>query len=164
MDQMRTNLIERVRAAFADNQYPGDEKLVYDNTGFHADVAESANSFRSQDWKTIPLDVLVSQRDSLSFLTPEAYHYFLPSFIIAILSHDEKLDVLRNNTVYSLYPPSSEEGFRKTFLSTVSNFSKEQKQVITDFLKTYYEMKDYFDPNGELKQAIEFWENEVENS
>jgi hypothetical protein len=51
-------LAEEIREAFANTKYPGDDRIVYDNSGYDMEAVEIANKFRGKKWQEIPFELL----------------------------------------------------------------------------------------------------------
>jgi hypothetical protein len=150
------DLAKEIESAFQDVTYPGDDNLVYDNSGRYWDVREAAQAFKSQHWKTIPLKVIVSNRDHLPFLTPAAFHFFLPAFLLASLLHPVEADTLNDNLIYLLTPPDETDRRKNWLLSIANKSSSEQKAVIIAFMKFKMEEEPAM-YEDDAKVAIEFW-------
>ncbi|MEA5514770.1 DUF6714 family protein [Nodularia sp. UHCC 0506] len=155
------NLIREIEGAFSTSQYPRDDQLVYDNSGNHLECEEIARDFRGKDWKTIPLETLRYNADSLLFFTPQAYRFYLPAYLLASIQFYREADIITNNVVYSLTAPE-EQGFEmKRFLLRVSFFSLTQKSAIRSFLKFLLTKHSGNFPLGDINTAIErFWRSE----
>jgi hypothetical protein len=78
-------LIDLIRTAFADTPYPGDDDLCGSEMG--DEPSECALEFLGLDWRTIHPALLAENYASLSFLSDNAYRYFLPAYLIADI-HD----------------------------------------------------------------------------
>jgi hypothetical protein len=72
-------------AAFGDLEVPPDDRIVYDNSGHHLECIETRAKFRRRHWRNLSNEDLAGEADSLCFLTPEAFRFYLPAFIRAAL-------------------------------------------------------------------------------
>jgi hypothetical protein len=88
-----------IRAAFAARPYPGDDRLA-SGPSYSGDEGDENGDverfFRGKDWREVTLDAILGGRalqpnSFLFFLSPEAFVYYLPAFLIASL--DVALDV-----------------------------------------------------------------------
>src|ERR1700687_3467403 len=79
------HLAARVKTAFSDIPYPGDDRLMLDlyQGDWEADLA--AEAFAGQHWTTVPLKLLGFHQESLHYFTPEAFRYYLPAYLLAPL-------------------------------------------------------------------------------
>jgi hypothetical protein len=94
------NLIKDVENAFSDTQYPRDDNLVFDNNNNYSDVIETKQDFLGKHWKNLSIDIINHHRDDLPVLTPEAFCFYLPAFLIASISYPiQIIDVLPNNLI-----------------------------------------------------------------
>jgi hypothetical protein len=94
-DQDREAIKDLVRRAFATVERPGNWALVGSTEGFEPDRV--AQEFQDKDdWRTMDAAFLDQSpgglSSALSFLSDEAFRYFLPAFLLADL--DEKLDAV----------------------------------------------------------------------
>ncbi len=74
---------ELIENAFADVPYPGD-----DNIADHQDCLECDDVrafFRGKSWRQLKFPELQDFHGALPLLTVEAFHYFLPGFMLACL-------------------------------------------------------------------------------
>lgn len=76
-------LIQEVRAAFATVPYPGEENLISPPDEWDEGVADY---FRGTTQEGHSVKDLRAHLEALSFFSSEAYHYYLPAFIIADLT------------------------------------------------------------------------------
>jgi hypothetical protein len=158
------SVTQRIQNAFQSLPYPGDDNIVYPDTfRFNYDEGLRAfKSFKGKPWQEITLEALIANRDHLSFLTADAYRYYLPAYMIAVLRHFHKVDVLANNTYYSLTPPPKDDFWEEMFLSRAKGFNRSQQTAIREFLSLYAQLSPDSitdDPNHNLHRAIDFWES-----
>jgi hypothetical protein len=154
-----------VKEAFGNLAYPGDEHIVSsaELKSNYDEAMKILNFFRGKRWQDITLDALIANRDHLPVFTPEAYCYYLPAYMIATISQFANVDVLSNNTLYSLTPPEQDDAWKEIFLSTAKEFTQIQRLAISNFLELYSRLSPdmlKYDPNRHLQKAIEFWKQE----
>ncbi|WP_046246974.1 DUF6714 family protein [Hymenobacter terrenus] len=87
-----TELIAEITAAFKDEPYPGDDNIVYDNTGVHLECIEIRDAFKGHLWHQVPDDVLSTKRTGLSFMSKEGFKYYLPTFMCSLLRDSSVVD------------------------------------------------------------------------
>ena len=84
-------VIEGIRQAWRDVAYPGDDHISrpdsYDDEGI-------ANYFRGTTWRGHDPMKLRGHSSAFTFFTPEAFHYWLPAFMIAAIQNPEEADVI----------------------------------------------------------------------
>jgi hypothetical protein len=142
-----------IEAAFADTSYPGDARLVYDNSGRHLECNEIAAAFRGKHWKEVPLETLCYHSAGIFFLTPEAYRFYLPAYLLAALLHYNQADTLPDSVVFSLIPPSDAKD-AQVYRRRLEGFTAAQRQVIRCFLEFQKEHHAQDDPLGDLDKAL----------
>jgi len=99
-------LIEKIEVAFKDVEYPGDDKLVYDNSGKHLECIETAKLFKNKKWQEIPQNFLIEESTSLHFFSKEAFKYYLPAYMIIILKDYLEADDLPDILIKKLTLPT----------------------------------------------------------
>jgi hypothetical protein len=112
---MQANEVLRIlEEAWKDVGYPGDDRIASKSAGCNDEYAWIAEFFKGKHWTEITLKRLREQDagalDScLAFLTTEALHYFLPSFLqIALFEYDPS-DEVTAGTISMLCPPTFDE-------------------------------------------------------
>jgi hypothetical protein len=136
----KQELVQALVAAFEDSQSPSDDRIFEPNTAYFFDIDQAIGDFAGKHWKQIPIAVLVKHKDNLPFFTPEAYHFYLPAFLIAAIEYPKQVDVLRDNVIYSLTPPVNNPGFEAVFSLRVSMFTRQQAQAVLNFFLNYTEI------------------------
>jgi hypothetical protein len=64
------SLCLRIDGAFARMPYPGDDHIVYDNTGSHLECEKVKAILKGQHWRNVPFEILERLRSAISFLSP----------------------------------------------------------------------------------------------
>jgi hypothetical protein len=98
-------LVRTIDAAFARLPYPGDDRIVpseYDRDG---EARRILRLLRGWHWRDLPFDRLVLLKASLSWLTPEAYRFYLPAFMVFPVVDFETADVLPDGVISTLTEP-----------------------------------------------------------
>lgn len=100
---------------------------------------ETKSQCLGKNWWEIPDEYFDYGYASPFFLRGEAFHYFLPAFLLYAIKDDWTMERLLNGR---FFPPKNDsfESFTKEF----SNYSTEEKQCILHFLeyaKSYYAHK-----------------------
>jgi hypothetical protein len=172
----RQEVVRTIEVAWADAQYPGNNKIALHPESNIDEVIKIKHGFTGKHWKEITLETLIANRDCLPWFTIEGMHFYLPAYMIASILHYETVDVLSSNTVYQFSPPDyessqevlhylgvlvTEEVFREwvvNFNRLVDGFSAQQKAAIRAFLELYEKFDYYgfeFDPTG--LRALNYW-------
>jgi signal transduction histidine kinase len=95
-------VIEEIERSFGATTYPGDDKIVYDQSGGHLECAEVGAAFRGKRWQELSSSLLAREESALAFFTPEAFLYYLPAYLRATLQHREEMDLVLTNVVSRL--------------------------------------------------------------
>lgn len=124
-----------IRNAFRNCEYPGDDHIVYaDPNDFEA--CDVAASLKGKHWESLlkAEDLLLYHNCSLGFLTPKAFLFYLPAFLIDSLScHDS--NVVRDMLLYELCIADTMMPRRKRQFDIIRLMTYEQKCVIRTFLE-----------------------------
>ncbi|MCF2145864.1 hypothetical protein IQ276_005190 [Desmonostoc muscorum LEGE 12446] len=134
-------LILDIEKAFSNVEYPGDDEIVYDNTGYHLECNEIKEVLKGKDWRSLSLDMLRYHAEGLFFLTPEGYRFYLPAYLLASIRSYREADMIPTTIVHSLNAPQEQDSEMAPFSSRISNFNQDQKTVIKrflEFLRTKY--------------------------
>lgn len=80
-------VIKEIRAAFSQNEYPGDDFLQGSFEG--AEPNEEIKPFKGQDdWKNISSELLDIHHVALNFFSEAGLRFFLPAYLIADLQDE----------------------------------------------------------------------------
>jgi hypothetical protein len=132
----KSELYEKVSSAFSAVPYPGDHAIGNPDGGREAE--EMALSFRGRDWRSLNPSELWGP--ALRFMTSEAFHYYFPAFLLAVLKEIElselelegdAIDVY--DSVISILTPSDLKDYFQPdwiFQSRFHNFTSAQKEVV----------------------------------
>ncbi len=152
---MREELAQRVENEFVAAQYPGDENIG---------GGEVKHFVGQKEWRKVRLEILSHNWSAIIGFGPEAYHFYLPAFLCAVLRYPEVED-LEHSLVYSLIPPVPGELYKRNPELAFPLFSKGEKLVVVDFLEKHsdlFPMSSWtlLDDNmAELQRAIKFWKD-----
>ena len=154
------NLVTKLNEGFSATKYPGDDNIVYDNTGDHLECNEVANAFRGKKWNEVPLKVLRHNHEALFFFTAEGYRYYLPAFLRAAAKSYYRAGNIPGTLVFSLTPPDT-EGTRMTeFHNKNDRLEPNQKQIVSEFLEFLVEVHESDFPDNLPQIALNrFWKN-----
>jgi Uma2 family endonuclease len=159
-EAIRQQVVKQIEEAFANTPHPGNKRIgVY---GYSIDY-----DLLGKHWKEIPLDIIVKQRGELSFLTLEAYRYYIPAFMTATLLHYEEVDTLAGNLISHFSPPAEESGLTDYFLRKNAGFNRGEQKAILTFLESYLLLHPTEYPTDDtvyrpmLDRGIEYWKNRL---
>ena len=135
------NLRLAVGKAFAEVPYPGDGNIGL--TGPHEgsiSAKEVTRIFKGKHWKQV-----LKKSNSwfrhhywvFSSLTPSAYHFYLPAFVIRSVTDGYDLDLVPAWIAYNFMRPSPEHAkiLMPGYIARMSTFTPKQKNVLLAFLK-----------------------------
>ena len=122
---------EKIWDAFKDAKYPGDDKIVYDNDDL--DCMKMKSFLKGKDWRDVSSEILMKDTSSIFYLSNDGLYYFIPSYIMASLNENIKIDVIYDYTIRSLTPPSGMENW-DDFSNLSSKLTIKQKEAIHSFL------------------------------
>jgi hypothetical protein len=134
----RQEVVRTIEAAWADAQYPGDNKIaVYSEIDFD-EVIKIKRDFTGKQWKEVSHEILVIDWDCLPFFTVEGLRFYLPAYMIASLLHHESVNMLTHSILQTLSPPDP-KGMRENF-KRYSNFP-----LTDDISDTFQQLANKFD-------------------
>lgn len=150
-DLLRRDMAREVEEAFADVPYPGDDKLITEPDVYPGIFV--LPTFRGKHWREITPAMVRQHEFELSCLSPEAFRFYLPCFLIPILLDDPALDHLWLCTFCNLAP-----GYRQPhFLNELVNLlDARQKAVILRYVELYVRTE-VSSPDPRNQEALAFW-------
>jgi hypothetical protein len=156
-------LARKIERTFATVPYPGDSDLVYDNSGDHLECSEVAEAFRGRNWKDLDLDFLRYHAQSIFFLSPAAYRFYLPAYLLVSLRSFAEADTIPGTIIGSLTAPKGQNPEDMDFfLRTVRMFEPEQREAITAFLEFMANTHQDSFPFDEPRIALErYWSRQI---
>lgn len=173
----RERLIIEINKAFESNVYPGNGNIAQNERDLEF---ESLEEFIGVDWRDITVDFIVPKHSSsLCLLTPSAFAYYVPTYMLASIKDYDNSDVIPNNLVGYFTVPCQEDidellsdlgkvgiapkslinydvdEMASLFYERVSFFSKEQRHAIYEYLLFLKENHSADFPHNEPKRAID---------
>lgn len=155
----------KIREAFEDAPYPGDESLVADQSDYDPESRVIANAFKGKDWRDVSLEMLRNHADALPLFTPAAFRYYLPAYMIGCVDSYYDLNVAPGAVLFNLTPPKQRNEWEWDFFWVrAQQFNEHEKGVIKSFLALMdlYERADWASqgmepPKDRVGPALEFW-------
>lgn len=124
-------LKQKVILAFANVPYPESDLVRHECE----ECRDIRKAFTNLDWKTIDSKLLEENFGSLSFFSPEAFHFFLPAYLVYSLEHfEDDFNEVPEFTTYTLTPDKEIKENPGWWQERFENFTKEQFNLIYDFL------------------------------
>jgi hypothetical protein len=108
-------LVKKIYEVFQGNKYPGDDNIATKQIDYDL---ESLSDFVGMDWRDIDVNFLCppsrinKHSDSLCFMTPAAYAYFFPAYMVVSITDYKRSDQLPDNLIYHLTLPLREDDER----------------------------------------------------
>jgi Uma2 family endonuclease len=160
-EDLRIKAVEQIETAFVETPYPGDENISTDRDEIDERI------LRSKHWRDLSLETIYKVRNGLSFLTPEAYRFYLPAFMRATLLHYYQVDTLSSSLISHLSPEKRGDQLYNFFLSMNGNFNRVEQQAIVAFLEALFSLypEEFAEWNTVyrpmLNSGIEYWKNRL---
>jgi hypothetical protein len=152
-EELKTLLIEKIKLAFEDVEYPGDGAL-------HRN--DETEELIGRHWKDMPVEMLrVDSR--ILYLNPAALRFYLPAYLIAIIAYPDEMDVLVSDIVHFL-SPSPKLSWKTETIPYLPNFEPKEKAAIRAFIEAYKDLFPEYDwsysprSNEALERAIAYWQ------
>ena len=158
-------LKEQITNAFREVKYPGDDKIAIKEWYLKAEALDGYVGKKRED---LTIDFINNgHRECTSFMTKEAFYYYLPTFMILCAESAYEMDIFSDRIIGKLTLPreedhqrvlkflNEEEGVKSEdayifpsnedelksaqyeFICFVKGLSKEQRQAIISFLQFF---------------------------
>jgi hypothetical protein len=148
-------VVAEIDAAFSSAPWPPPHRIIQNRRDIESQ--EIASILKANHWRDLPFDTVFQLRDSLPFLSPEAFRFYLPAYMITAIRHYEDADTLPEYVVYQLASPADNTTEKHWFLQNAIGLTIEQRRAVVSFLE-YMEKKHGADfPNGEPQRALRYW-------
>lgn len=129
-DKQIAQFKEKLMRRFAEVPAPHSQQLTNDD-GWEFQALQIA--FSGENWRTIDPQVIRQNYDQLPFFSPEAFHYFIPAYLMYSVDEPEGLPVCEY-TIYALTPGKESDSTSRWYLKRLKLFSREQMSSIYEFL------------------------------
>ena len=149
-------LLKQIEEAFEDASVPPPDQVVDQVPYLDLERDEITATFRGRKWQDLPYDTLRHESAALCFFTANAYHYYLPAYLRAVISHYDDVDVLPEEIVYSLCPPKEVES-TDHYNERMATFTPHQRDALCAFLRwleTEHGADDPLDDAGRARTAF----------
>lgn len=134
MNSRAEDATAKIRETFQDATYPGDDNIVTDG-GHDPECREIEDGFKGKAWASISPRTVLQYKDALPLLTPAAFRYYLPAYLIACLEAPEEIDVAWDNVIFNLTPPKQQERLQREFRARTEEFTVHQVEALVAFLE-----------------------------
>ncbi|MEP6756705.1 MAG: hypothetical protein ABJA67_14460 [Chthonomonadales bacterium] len=125
-------LARRVVVEFKNVPYPGDDNII-DPANWIKDYEYTTcqSLFTGRKWQHVTRELMHDHSERIFWLSNVAMHYFMPAFLLSILTIDPHMEI--NFTVTCLLLPPFFELYKpKEFHALFSTFSRGEKLLIAD--------------------------------
>ena len=136
-----SEVIHLIEEAWRDVSYPGDARIFtpdsYDDEGI-------INYFGGTTWRGHTPTNLRAHSSAFTFFTPEAFHYWLPAFMIAAIQSPEEADVICDYIPRSVADKYASQRWRL--------FSPAQRQAVAAYLR--FQIETFTDRADDERRAL----------
>jgi hypothetical protein len=117
---------------------------------------EVTTVFANKNWKTIEPEILEDNFGVIPLFSPEAFHFFLPAFLIYSLEHFlEKYNTVCEFTIYAVSPNKETIERSNYWQQKYRHFNLEQMNSIYEFLVCIRKHENFESFSEEAKEAEE---------
>lgn len=121
---------QTIEEAFANVSYPGDNNITRCPYNC-SECRRIAAHFKGKTWEGHTAEELRGYQVALTLFTPEAFHYFLPAFMLVSMDSYEKGDVLPDAIRFHFEYAHEIQGH---FPVRMTKLSAAQRKAIIDYL------------------------------
>jgi hypothetical protein len=143
------NLQAKIEAAFSDVKPPLSENIIEHECQECRDVERT---FRNQNWRNIEPKKVEWAYDKLPLFTPEAFHYFLPAFML--YSTQEPNSEVCEFVVFAL---ASKKASEEWWQERLDKFTTVQKAACNLFLRWLLPNPEYVCDSKDMEKALKTW-------
>jgi hypothetical protein len=144
-----------IASAFEAASCPGDDALVSGDVSYDPEYRDVADAFAGKHWRELSPSFVREQRDALPLLTPAAFRFFLPAFLLACADGEQDLDTAPLNVALSLTPPDHGRAATTSFAERTQPFTPAEASAICAYLDASPRLEGL--PDGSTARALEYW-------
>jgi hypothetical protein len=148
------SLVERIETAFESVAAPTADRVVtptYDDEGVTA-------LFKGRNWKHVSIEELRTHHVALSLFSPEAFHYYVPAFMLAELRDPIAAGQIGPSLLFHFSRPE-EKSWEPELRQRLALLTPEQKSVIADFVRDRGRICGYSD--AEIEEIVDVVKNGI---
>ena len=119
-----TDVLLLIENAWREVPYPGDDKIFTPDSYDDEDIV---NYFGGTTWRGHDPASLRAHSSAFTFFTPEAFHFWLPAFLIAAIQDPEEADVICEYIAWSIDDTYASQRWPL--------FSPTQRQAVAAYLR-----------------------------
>lgn len=146
-----------IEDAFANTVYPGDQNIAT-NPSHCDECSDTDDFFQGRHWRGLsgPDQKLQTGWGGLSFLSPPAWRYFIPAYLIVGIGDGEHSEDAAWSALYALSPAQGD--LSEYFQERASGFSPAQQICLAAYAAAFSEME----PEDETYQAAAlYWKEKA---
>jgi hypothetical protein len=146
-------LCDKIVAEFSDTPKPRVDELM----PHRCDECDAIrDKFRNVEWSSAGHDLLANNVDALSLFSAQAFHYYLPAYLLDALNRFYAYDIVLEFVLNCLSPSPKVDNGEFTN-ERKSKFSAKQQAVIVDFIKLILNTPGMESRHEDANQALKFW-------
>lgn len=156
---MLENLQNKIIEEFQDIPYPGDDNIVPHKPYLDIESDRVKEFFKGKNWKNINIHHLINDYTGdhsacLIMMTPEAFRYYLPAYMLICIQDYEEADVSYETLFYKLTKGMYGENFFEDRLECLADNAK---KVISEFIWTMHSLHGHDAIPYELEAFNSYW-------
>ncbi|MBZ0290585.1 MAG: hypothetical protein K8I30_23375 [Anaerolineae bacterium] len=164
-------VLNKITHAFGAETFPEGVELFVPSAAHVFDVQKAVAGLHYETWNKIPLEILIRNRDRMTYLTECGFRFLLPAFLTAAIAYPRQVDVLRDNIIFLLVPPAtSGTDMDDHFLKRAKALSNAQAEAILDFFESYtdiYPVTEWSytsETKARIQRAMQFWRSKIDTN
>lgn len=104
MERTSERIVQRIVDAFKPRELPEGDPIFLSHSS-EVDMQTIERLARQTDWIDFPHDVLCDNPLALAFMTPEAFAWFLPAYLVVSVTLYSESETLTSSLITCLTPP-----------------------------------------------------------
>lgn len=133
----------RILDAWSGATRPDRASIPSDASGYHLECNQVADFFAGRDWSEVGLQELVHEYRGdhsacLSFMSPVAFAYYLPCYMLLALEHYEEADLAAEAAV-AAFAPKAIAGIEEKQRRRRAALNSRQQLAVSAFLEWFAE-------------------------
>ena len=154
----RSNQLDELRqkflAVFPKTDPPPPERI----TSHDCEECDGVrDDFRNLKWWSANSELIDDNFDDLPLFTPEAYHYFLPAFLLRALEKFEPDNLVLQFCIYNLSPTQTPAD-DPWYSARLNQFAPEEISAISNFLECIRDNEEFYDYHADAERGLDkFW-------
>src|SRR5664279_1983181 len=147
IDRQLSGLKEALRASFSAASLPAQEDVAPHDCKECRAIREA---FAGRTWESLRPHEVEQRFDSLPMLSPSAFHYYLPAYLIYSLEHFKGDSLVCQFTIYAVAPNDGDDEtrFQLWWRERMRKFTPEQFTLLERFLDLVSQDKELSQYNG----------------